>query len=123
MYAARPARYTPLPRGETAADWRDTFRKDLRKYRAKFVSCNRTRLIEIQEARIQEDYDNWLRAREKFGVDMLLIRSSSSRGIIFKALQVSVLIRVRSSLCSRPRRSTARRRSPRTRWTRSSTRS
>ena len=123
MYAATPPIYTPLPRGETAADWRDTFRKDLRKYRAKFVSCNRTRLIEIQEARIQEDYDRWLKCREKFGVNMLLFRSSSSRGIIFNALKVSLLIRVRSSLRSRPRRSTAGRRSPRTRRARSSTRS
>ena len=132
MYAARPARYTPLPRGETAADWRDTFRKQLRKYNDKFVSCNKTRLIEIQEARLQEDYDRWLKCREKFGVDMLLIRSSSSRSIIFKALQVSVLIRVRSSVLSakfrsptraHPRRGSPRRRSPRTRGSKRSTRS
>ena len=123
MYAARPARYTPLPRGETAADWRNTFRKDLRKYNDKCVPCNKPHLIEIQEARIQEDYGRWLKWREKFGVNMLLFRSSSSRGIIFNALKVSLLIRVRSSLRSRPRRSTAGRRSPRTRRARSSTRS
>ena len=123
MYAATPPIYTPLPRGETAADWRGEFRKALHKCNDSHGFRNKPRLHELQEARLQEDYDRWLKWREKFGVNMLLFRSSSSRGIIFKALQVSVLIRVRSSLCSRPRRSTARRRSPRTRWTRSSTRS
>ena len=122
VYAATPPIYTPLPRGETAADWRGEFRKALHKCNDRYI-FNKPRAIELQEARLQEDYDRWLKWREKFGVDMLLIRSSSSRGIIFKALQVSVLIRVRSSLRSRPRRSTAGRRSPRTRRARSSTRS
>ena len=130
MYAARPPRYTPLLRGETAADWREIFRKEWRKCNYKYV-FNKPRAIELHEARLQEDYDRWLKWREKFGVNMLLFRSSSSRGIIFKALQVSALIRVRSSLLvefrstmrARPRRSTARRRSPRTRRARSSTRS
>ena len=122
VYAARPPRYTPLLRGESAADWRETFRKAWRKCNDKYV-FNKPRAIELQEARLQEDYDRWLKWREKFGVNMLLFRSSSSRGIIFNALKVSVLIRVRSSLRSRPRRSTAGRRSPRTRRARSSTRS
>ena len=122
MYAARPAIYTPLLRGETAADWRGEFRKAWRKCNDKYV-FNKPRAIELHEARLQEDYDRWLKWREKFGVNMLLFRSSSSRGIIFNALKVSLLIRVRSSLRSCPRRSTAKKRSPRTRSARSSTRS
>ena len=121
MYAARPARYTPLPRGETAADWRGEFRKALRKCNDSHGFRNKPRLHELQEARLQEDYDRWLKWREKFGVNMLLFRSSSSRGIIFNALQVSVLIRVRSSYSPVafyvrfPRRSSARKRAPPTR--------
>ena len=95
VYAARPARYTPLLRGETAADWRDTFRKEWYKCNDKYeFRCNKTRLIELQEATLQEDYDNWLKWREKFGVGMLLNDTSSNRHIIFTALQVSALIRV-----------------------------
>ena len=123
MYAATPPIYTPLPRGETAADWRGEFRKALHKCNDSHGFRNKPRLHELQEARLQEDYDRWLKWREKFGVNMLLFRSSSSRGIIFEALKVSLLIRVRSSLCSCPRRSTARRRSPQTWRARSSTRS
>ena len=123
MYAATPPIYTPLLRGETAADWRGEFRKVLRKCNDKYNFRNKPRLHELQEARLQEDYDRWLKWREKFGVNMLLIRSSSSRSIIFNAMKVSLLIRVRSSLRSRPRRSTAGRRSPRTRRARSSARS
>ena len=123
MYAAKPALYTPLLRGETAADWRGEFRKVLRKHNDSYGFRTKPRLNELQEARLQEDYDRWLKWREKFGVNMLLFRSSSSRSIIFNALKVSLLIRVRSSLRSRPRRSTAGKRSPRTRRARSSTRS
>ena len=135
MYAARPARYTPLLRGETAADWREIFRKEWGKCNDKYV-FNKPRAIELHEARLQEDYEMWLEWREKFGVNKLLMDTSSNRHIIFTALQVSPLIRVRSSLLSgrvlcsfrstmraRPRRSTARRRFPRTRGGRSSTRS
>ena len=123
MYAATPPIYTPLLRGETAADWRGEFRKVLRKHNDSYGFRTKPRLNELQEARLQEDYDRWLKWREKFGVNMLLFRSSSSRSIIFNALKVSLLIRVRSSLRSRPRRSTAGRRSPRTRRARSSARS
>ena len=131
MYAARPARYTPLLRGETAADWREIFRKSWSKCNDKYV-FNKPRAIELHEARLQEDYDNWLKWREKFGVGMLLNDTSSNRHIIFTALQVSVFIRVRSSVLSakfrspmraRPRRGSPRRRSPRTRGSKSSTRS
>ena len=135
MYAAKPALYTPLLRGETAADWRETYRKALQKINDKYGFCKQEYLIDGSTF-LQEDYDNWLKWREKFGVGMLLNDTSSNRHIIFTALQVSVLIRVRSSLLSgrvlcsfrstmraRPRRSTARRRSPRTRGGRSSTRS
>ena len=123
MYAVTPPIYTPLPRGETAADWRGEFRKVLRKHNDSYGFRTKPRLNELQEARLQEDYDRWLKWREKFGVNMLLFRSSSSRSIIFNALKVSLLIRVRSSLRSRPRRSTAGKRSPRTRRARSSTKS
>ena len=131
VYAARPTRYTPLLRGETAADWRGTFRKEWRKCNGKYV-FNKPRAIELHEARLQEDYDIWLEWREKFGVGMLLNDTSSNRHIIFTALQVSVLIRVRSSVLSarfpspthaHPRRGSPRRRSPRTRGSKSSTRS
>ena len=123
VYAATPPIYTPLPRGETAADWRGEFRKALHKCNDSHGFRNKPRLHELQEARLQEDYDRWLKWREKFGVNMLLFRSSSSRGIIFNALKVSLLIRVRSSLRSRPRRNSPGKRSPRTRRARSSTRS
>ena len=99
VYAARPAIYTPLLRGETAADWRGTFRKEWRKCNGKYV-FNKPRAIELQEARLQEDYDRWLKWREKFGVNMLLFRSSSSRGIIFKALQVSLFASGRLYVCA-----------------------
>ena len=131
MYAAKPALYTPLLRGETAADWRDTFRKDWRKCNDKYV-FNKPRAIEILQARIQEDYENWLEWREKEGVYELLNDTNQNRHIIFTALQVSVLIRVRSSVLSakfrspthaHPRRGSPRRRSPRTRRARSSARS
>ena len=79
MYAATPPIYTPLLRGETAADWRGEFRKVLRKHNDSYGFRTKPRLNELQEARLQEDYDRWLKWREKFGVNMLLIRSSSSR--------------------------------------------
>ena len=127
MYAAKPALYTPLLRGETAADWRETYRKELQKINNKFGFSRHEYLIDGNTF-LQEDYDSWIEWREKFGVDMLLIRSSSSRHIIFTALQVSLFASGRlyspiAYLCSCPRRGSARRRSPRTRGTRSSRRS
>ena len=100
MYAATPPIYTPLPRGETAADWRGEFRKALRKHNDSYGFRTKPRLRELQEARLQEDYDRWLKWREKFGVNMLLFRSSSSRGIIFKALQVSLFAFGRLYVCA-----------------------
>ena len=92
-------RYTPLLRGETAADWREIFRKSWSKCNDKYV-FNKPRAIELHEARLQEDYEMWLEWREKFGVNKLLMDTSSNRHIIFTALQVSALIRVRSSVHS-----------------------
>ena len=89
MYAARPARYTPLLRGETAADWREIFRKSWSKCNDKYV-FNKPRAIELHEARLQEDYEMWLEWREKFGVNVLLMDTSQNRHIIFTALQVSL---------------------------------
>ena len=93
MYAATPPIYTPLLRGETAADWRETYRKALQKINDKYGFCKQEYLIDGSTF-LQEDYDNWLKWREKFGVGMLLNDTSSSRSIIFTALQVSALIRV-----------------------------
>ena len=52
MYAARPPRYTPLLRGETAADWRGEFRKALHKCNDSHGFRNKPRLHELQEARL-----------------------------------------------------------------------
>ena len=93
MYAARPALYTPLLRGETAADWRETYRKELQKINNKYGFCKQEYLIDGSTF-LQEDYDRWLEWREKFGVNKLLMDTSSNRHIIFTALQVSALIRV-----------------------------
>ena len=131
MYAATPPIYTPLLRGETAADWRETYRKELRKLNDKYGFCKRAYLIDGSTT-LQEDYDTWLEWREKEGVYELLNDTNQNRHVIFTALQVSVLIRVRSSVLSakfrspthaHPRRGSPRRRSPRTRRARSSARS
>ena len=143
MYAARPARYTPLPRGETAADWRGKFREYLRKSKDSSLAALRSdvgdneasrimaRLNELDEGKLQERFANWLEGWEECGTVTVQCKTNTTREIIFTALQVSPLIRVRSSLLvefrstmrARPRRGTARMRSPRTRGTRSSTRS
>ena len=148
VYAARPSRFT-LPRGETAADWRGKFRELRRKPRDSSLtallrsevgdneaSCIMARLDEIEERQLQKDFANWLEGWEESGGVIMQDDINTTREVIFTALQVSPLIRARSSLLSgrvlcsfrstmraRPRRSTARRRSPRTRRTRSSTRS
>ena len=130
MYAATPPIYTPLLRGETAADWRETYRKELRKLNDRYGFCKQKYLIDGSTF-LQEDYDEWLKWREKEGVYELLNDTNQNRHIIFTALQVSVLIRVwssllgdfRSTMRARPRRSTARRRSPQTRGSKRSTRS
>ena len=151
VYAARPARFT-LPRGETAADWRGKFRELRCKSKDSSLAALRselesevgdkeasrivTRLNELEERQLQKAFANWLEGWEESGTVTVQCKTNTTREVIFTALQVSPLIRARSSLLSgrvlcsfrstmraRPRRSTARRRSPRTRRTRSSTRS
>ena len=112
MYAARPARYTPLPRGETAADWRGKFREYLRKSKESSLAALRSdvgdneasrimaRLNELDEGKLQERFANWLEGWEECGTVTVQCKTNTTREIIFTALQVSPLIRIRSSLLS-----------------------
>ena len=111
VYAARPARFT-LPRGETAADWRGKFREYLRKSKDSSLAALRSdvgdneasrimaRLNELDEGKLQERFANWLEGWEECGTVTVQCKTNTTREIIFTALQVSPLIRVRSSLLS-----------------------
>ena len=115
VYAARPARFT-LPRGETAADWRGTFRELRRKSKDSSLAALRselesevgdkeasrivTRLNELEERQLQENFANWLEACEECGTVTLQDDVNTTRDVIFTALGVSPFIRVRSSLLS-----------------------
>ena len=133
VYAARPSRFT-LPRGETAADWRGKFRELRRKPRDSSLtallrsevgdneaSCIMARLDEIEERQLQKDFANWLEGWEESGGVIMQDDINTTREVIFTALQVSPLIRVRSSYSPVafyvrfPRRSSARKRAPPTR--------
>ena len=136
VYAARPARFT-LPRGETAADWRGTFRELRRKSKESSLAALRselesevgdkeasrivTRLNELEERQLQENFANWLEGWKECGTVTVQCKTNTTREVIFTALQVSPLIRVRSSYppvafyVRFPRRSSARKRAPPTR--------
>ena len=136
VYAARPARFT-LPRGETAADWRGTFRELRRKSKDSSLAALRselesevgdkeasrivTRLNELEERQLQKNFANWLEGWEECGTVTVQCKTNTTREVIFTALQVSPLIRVRLSYppvafyVRFPRRSSARKRAPPTR--------